>query len=156
MSWHDVGGLQEVKKEILETIQLPLEHPELLSLGLRRSGLLLHGPPGTGKTLLAKAVATECSLTFLRWRMEQRGAAADWGAGGLRQEVGCVSVSESPLSPSSLPISVKGPELINMYVGQSEENVREGEQWRWGRGLQPCPNPRAPVPPHPQAAPGRC
>ncbi|XP_064142358.1 peroxisome biogenesis factor 6 isoform X3 [Loxodonta africana] len=87
VSWHDVGGLQEVKKEILETIQLPLEHPELLSLGLRRSGLLLHGPPGTGKTLLAKAVATECSLTFL---------------------------------------SVKGPELINMYVGQSEENVREG------------------------------
>lgn len=66
MSWHDVGGLQDVKKEILETIQLPLEHPELLSLGLRRSGLLLHGPPGTGKTLLAKAVATECSLTFLR------------------------------------------------------------------------------------------
>ncbi|KAI4898283.1 hypothetical protein NFI96_024407, partial [Prochilodus magdalenae] len=84
--WQDVGGLQQVKKEILDTIQLPLEHPELLSLGLRRSGLLLYGPPGTGKTLLAKAVATECSMTFL---------------------------------------SVKGPELINMYVGQSEENVRE-------------------------------
>ncbi|XP_061481497.1 peroxisome biogenesis factor 6 [Rhineura floridana] len=84
--WHDVGGLQDVKKEILDTIQLPLEHPELLSLGLRRSGLLLYGPPGTGKTLLAKAVATECTMTFL---------------------------------------SVKGPELINMYVGQSEENVRE-------------------------------
>lgn len=77
MSWHDVGGLQEVKKEILETIQLPLEHPELLSLGLRRSGLLLHGPPGTGKTLLAKAVATECSLTFLRWR----GGMEGWWAG---------------------------------------------------------------------------
>ncbi|XP_054840451.1 peroxisome biogenesis factor 6 isoform X2 [Eublepharis macularius] len=84
--WQDVGGLQDVKKEILDTIQLPLEHPELLSLGLRRSGLLLYGPPGTGKTLLAKAVATECTMTFL---------------------------------------SVKGPELINMYVGQSEENVRE-------------------------------
>uniref|UniRef100_A0A8D0HHC1 ATPase AAA-type core domain-containing protein n=1 Tax=Sphenodon punctatus TaxID=8508 RepID=A0A8D0HHC1_SPHPU len=86
--WQDVGGLQDVKKEILDTIQLPLEHPELLSLGLHRSGLLLYGPPGTGKTLLAKAVATECAMTFL---------------------------------------SVKGPELINMYVGQSEGNVREGE-----------------------------
>lgn len=97
VSWHDVGGLQEVKREILETIQLPLEHPELLSLGLRRSGLLLHGPPGTGKTLLAKAVATECSLTFL---------------------------------------SVKGPELINMYVGQSEENVRE--VFARARAAAPC------------------
>ncbi|XP_006860530.1 PREDICTED: peroxisome assembly factor 2 isoform X1 [Chrysochloris asiatica] len=97
VSWQDVGGLQDVKKEILETIQLPLEHPELLSLGLRRSGLLLHGPPGTGKTLLAKAVATECSLTFL---------------------------------------SVKGPELINMYVGQSEENVRE--VFARARAAAPC------------------
>ncbi|XP_045246845.2 peroxisome biogenesis factor 6 isoform X5 [Macaca fascicularis] len=98
VSWHDVGGLQEVKKEILETIQLPLEHPELLSLGLRRSGLLLHGPPGTGKTLLAKAVATECSLTFLRWpgglegMAGGSGAAACWGAGGAAREVSCVYV----------------------------------------------------------------
>ena len=67
MRWQDVGGLHQVKKEILDTIQLPLERPELFSLGLRRSGLLLYGPPGTGKTLLAKAVATECSLTFLRY-----------------------------------------------------------------------------------------
>ncbi|XP_026216267.1 peroxisome assembly factor 2 isoform X2 [Anabas testudineus] len=84
--WEDVGGLQQVKREILDTVQLPLQHPELLSLGLNRTGVLLYGPPGTGKTLLAKAVATECSMTFL---------------------------------------SVKGPELINMYVGQSEENIRE-------------------------------
>ncbi|XP_028903299.1 peroxisome biogenesis factor 6 [Ornithorhynchus anatinus] len=97
VSWQDVGGLQEVKKEILETIQVPLDHPELLTLGLRRSGLLLYGPPGTGKTLLAKAVATECSLSFL---------------------------------------SVKGPELINMYVGQSEENVRE--VFARARAAAPC------------------
>ncbi|XP_042301985.1 peroxisome biogenesis factor 6 isoform X2 [Sceloporus undulatus] len=95
--WQDIGGLQDVKKEILDTIQLPLEHPELLSLGLRRSGLLLYGPPGTGKTLLAKAVATECTMTFL---------------------------------------SVKGPELINMYVGQSEENVRE--VFARARAAAPC------------------
>ncbi|MBN3295076.1 PEX6 factor, partial [Amia calva] len=97
VKWQDVGGLQQVKKEILDTIQLPLEHPELLSLGLRRSGLLLYGPPGTGKTLLAKAVATECAMTFL---------------------------------------SVKGPELINMYVGQSEENVRE--VFSKARAASPC------------------
>ncbi|XP_053829603.1 peroxisome biogenesis factor 6 isoform X2 [Vidua macroura] len=97
VSWQDVGGLQEVKKEILDTIQLPLEHPELLSLGLCRSGLLLYGPPGTGKTLLAKAVATTCTMTFL---------------------------------------SVKGPELINMYVGQSEENVRN--VFARARAAAPC------------------
>ncbi|XP_026539880.1 peroxisome biogenesis factor 6 isoform X3 [Notechis scutatus] len=95
--WQDIGGLQNVKKEILDTIQLPLEHPELLSLGLHRSGLLLYGPPGTGKTLLAKAVATECTMTFL---------------------------------------SVKGPELISMYVGQSEENVRE--VFARARSAAPC------------------
>ncbi|XP_037752228.1 peroxisome biogenesis factor 6 isoform X1 [Chelonia mydas] len=97
VTWQDIGGLQEVKKEILDTIQLPLEHPELLSVGLRRSGLLLYGPPGTGKTLLAKAVATECTMTFL---------------------------------------SVKGPELINMYVGQSEGNVRE--VFTRARAAAPC------------------
>ncbi|KAK0133428.1 Peroxisome assembly factor 2 [Merluccius polli] len=95
--WQDVGGLQEVKQEILNTVQLPLQRPELLSLGLHRVGLLLYGPPGTGKTLLAKAVATECSMTFL---------------------------------------SVKGPELINMFVGQSEENIRE--VFSRARSAAPC------------------
>uniref|UniRef100_A0AAQ4RSV8 Peroxisomal ATPase PEX6 n=1 Tax=Gasterosteus aculeatus aculeatus TaxID=481459 RepID=A0AAQ4RSV8_GASAC len=95
--WEDVGGLQQVKKEILDTVQLPLQRPELLSLGLSRTGVLLYGPPGTGKTLLAKAVATECSMTFL---------------------------------------SVKGPELINMYVGQSEENIRE--VFSRARSAAPC------------------
>jgi peroxin-6 len=65
VSWDDVGGLAEVKSDILDTIQLPLERPELFAEGLKkRSGILLYGPPGTGKTLLAKAVATSCSLNF--------------------------------------------------------------------------------------------
>ncbi|TMS23327.1 Peroxisome assembly factor 2 [Larimichthys crocea] len=68
--WEDVGGLQQVKKEVLDTVQLPLQRPELLSLDLNRTGVLLYGPPGTGKTLLAKAVATECSMTFLRFRLD--------------------------------------------------------------------------------------
>lgn len=64
--WEDVGGLEQVKREVLDTVQLPLRRPQLLSLKLNRTGVLLYGPPGTGKTLLAKAVATECSVTFLR------------------------------------------------------------------------------------------
>jgi len=50
VSWEDVGGLAHAKKEILDTIQLPLTHPHLFASGLKpRSGVLLYGPPGTGK-----------------------------------------------------------------------------------------------------------
>ena len=66
VTWDDVGGLAAVKRDILDTIQLPLQRPDIFASNLRqRSGVLLYGPPGTGKTLLAKAVATECSLNFL-------------------------------------------------------------------------------------------
>ncbi|CAN4113669.1 unnamed protein product [Withania somnifera] len=98
VKWEDVGGLEDVKKSILDTVQLPLLHKDLFSSGLRkRSGVLFYGPPGTGKTLLAKAVATECSLNFL---------------------------------------SVKGPELINMYIGESEKNVRD--IFQKARSARPC------------------
>ncbi|XP_059481148.1 peroxisomal ATPase PEX6-like [Neocloeon triangulifer] len=86
VSWEDVGGLEEVRKEVLRTVSLPIKFPFLRKSGLKRSGILLYGPPGTGKTLVAKAVASECGLSF---------------------------------------ISVKGAELLSMYVGQSEENVRD-------------------------------
>ena len=86
VQWSDIGGLDDVKQEILDTIELPLKLGfNFDELGVKRSGILLHGPPGTGKTLLAKAVASQCRVNF---------------------------------------ISVKGPELISKYVGQSEENVR--------------------------------
>lgn len=85
--WSDIGGLAKLKDEIQSSIGLPLKHVHLMGKNMRRSGILLYGPPGTGKTLVAKAVATECNLSFL---------------------------------------SVQGPELLNMYVGQSEQNVREG------------------------------
>lgn len=66
VQWADVGGQEEAKQAILETIQLPLLQPQVFAGGLRqRSGVLLYGPPGTGKTMLAKAVATECNLAFL-------------------------------------------------------------------------------------------
>ena len=98
VSWADVGGLTNVKDAVMETIQLPLERPELFAKGMKkRSGILLYGPPGTGKTLLAKAIATEFSLNFF---------------------------------------SVKGPELLNMYIGESEANVRR--VFQRARDARPC------------------
>jgi peroxin-6 len=45
--WEDIGGLDYVRDTILETIQLPLLHPELFAAGMKkRSGVLLYGPPG--------------------------------------------------------------------------------------------------------------
>ncbi|XP_016516024.1 cell division cycle protein 48 homolog [Nicotiana tabacum] len=88
VSWDDIGGLETVKRELQETVQYPVEHPELFEkFGMSASkGVLFHGPPGCGKTLLAKAVANECQANF---------------------------------------ISVKGPELLTMWFGESEANVRE-------------------------------
>ncbi|MFB6361179.1 MAG: CDC48 family AAA ATPase [Halobacteriales archaeon] len=88
ISWADVGGLEKTKDRLRETIQWPLEYPQVFeTLDMQAAkGVLLYGPPGTGKTLLAKAVANEAESNF---------------------------------------ISVKGPELLNKYVGESEKGVRE-------------------------------
>ncbi|GMM34931.1 AAA family ATPase peroxin 6 [Saccharomycopsis crataegensis] len=98
VKWEDVGGLDLVKDEILDTIEMPLKNPYLFNNGLKkRSGILFYGPPGTGKTLLAKAIATNFSLNFF---------------------------------------SVKGPELLNMYIGESEANVRK--VFQKARDAKPC------------------
>jgi transitional endoplasmic reticulum ATPase len=88
VSWDQVGGLEGTKERLRETIQWPLEYPEVFEeLDMQAAkGVLMYGPPGTGKTLLAKAVANEAESNF---------------------------------------ISIKGPELLNKYVGESEKGVRE-------------------------------
>lgn len=88
ITWDDIGGLQNVKKELQELVQYPVEHPDkFLKFGMQPSrGVLFYGPPGCGKTLLAKAIANECQANF---------------------------------------ISVKGPELLTMWFGESEANVRD-------------------------------
>ena len=67
VSWDDIGGLEEAKRELREGIELPLRHPDAFRrLGIRPAkGFLLFGPPGTGKTLLAKAVAREAEANFI-------------------------------------------------------------------------------------------
>ncbi|MEK7731674.1 MAG: CDC48 family AAA ATPase, partial [Planctomycetota bacterium] len=67
VSWEDVGGLEEIKQELIETVQWPLQHAELFKIAATRpaKGILLSGPPGTGKTLLAKALAKESQVNFI-------------------------------------------------------------------------------------------
>src|SRR3954469_8979151 len=67
VSWSDIGGLDEVKQRLQETVELPLRNPQVLTeSGLPpHVGALLHGPSGTGKTLLAKAIAKECGVNFI-------------------------------------------------------------------------------------------
>jgi len=98
-TWEQVGGLEEVKQELIESVDWPLKHKgEFQKLGVRPpKGVLLYGPPGTGKTLLAKAVAKESESNF---------------------------------------ISVKGPELLNKWVGESEKAIRE--IFKKARQASPC------------------
>jgi transitional endoplasmic reticulum ATPase len=67
VAWADVGGLDQVKERLQDTVELPLRNPQLLTAsGLPpHVGALLYGPPGTGKTLLAKALANECGVNFI-------------------------------------------------------------------------------------------
>ena len=67
VTWKDVGGLEQIKKELWEAIELPLKSPDSLKrLGVNPPrGILLYGPPGTGKTLIAKAIANETKANFI-------------------------------------------------------------------------------------------
>ncbi|MFB6113019.1 MAG: proteasome-activating nucleotidase [Halodesulfurarchaeum sp.] len=68
VGYEDIGGLNDQLNEVRETVEMPMESPELFeSVGIDPpSGVLLHGPPGTGKTLLAKAVANKTDATFIK------------------------------------------------------------------------------------------
>ncbi len=99
VKWSDIGGLEEVKKELQEAVEWPMKYPGLSDrIGYTMpKGVLLYGPSGSGKTLLAKAVATESEANF---------------------------------------ISVRGPEMLSKWVGESERGIRE--VFRRARQAAPC------------------
>ena len=88
VTWEQVGGLEDVKERLKESIEWPLTMPEKFDhFGINPPrGIMLFGAPGTGKTLIAKAIANEAKANF---------------------------------------ITIKGPELISKWVGESEKAVRE-------------------------------
>ena len=65
--WQDIGGLEEAKQSLIESVEWPLKYPEAFeAVGIRPpKGVLLYGLPGTGKTMLVKALATESNLNFI-------------------------------------------------------------------------------------------
>ena len=99
VKWEQVGGLAEVKRELMEAVEWPMKYPALYDkLGHKMPrGILLHGPSGTGKTLMAKAVATQSEANF---------------------------------------VSVRGPELLSKWVGESERGIRE--IFKRARQSAPC------------------
>jgi peroxin-1 len=99
VQWSSIGGLQNTRQMLLETLQYPTTYAPIFSkCPLRlRSGLLLYGYPGCGKTLLASAIASQTGLNF---------------------------------------ISVKGPEILNKYIGASEKSVRD--LFERAQAARPC------------------
>ncbi|PIN72076.1 hypothetical protein COV21_03300 [Candidatus Woesearchaeota archaeon CG10_big_fil_rev_8_21_14_0_10_45_5] len=67
VKWDDVGGLENIKQQMKEMIEWPLQNPESFSrIGIKPpKGVLMYGPPGCGKTLMARAVATESGANFI-------------------------------------------------------------------------------------------
>lgn len=102
IQYEDIGGLGPQIEAIRDAVELPFLHPELFrEHGLKPpKGVLLYGPPGCGKTLIAKAVAHSLAAT----------AAAARGEEGAETR--------------SFFLNVKGPELLNKYVGETERHIR--------------------------------
>jgi len=100
VDYEHIGGLQHELEQVRDAVELPFLHP-LLFLEYKLSapkGVLLYGPPGCGKTLIAKAVANS-----------------------IAKKLGHLTGKEI----RSYFLHVKGPELLNKYVGESERQVRE-------------------------------
>jgi proteasome-associated ATPase len=105
ISYSDIGGLAGQIEQIRDAIELPYLHADLFKEHQLKppKGVLLYGPPGCGKTLIAKAVANSLA------KQVAAKTAADGGAHAIGK---------------SFFLNIKGPELLNKYVGETERHIR--------------------------------
>jgi proteasome-associated ATPase len=103
ISYHDIGGLAGQIEQIRDAIELPYLHADLFKEHQLKppKGVLLYGPPGCGKTLIAKAVANS-----------------------LAKQVAAKTAQPDGSEGKSFFLNIKGPELLNKYVGETERHIR--------------------------------
>ncbi|OLR93423.1 proteasome ATPase [Actinokineospora bangkokensis] len=103
VDYHDIGGLFRQIEQIRDAVELPFLHKDLFAEYELRppKGVLLYGPPGCGKTLIAKAVANS-----------------------LAKKVAAARGDSAPKDAKSYFLNIKGPELLNKFVGETERHIR--------------------------------